>query len=318
MNTKIVIIQGEKTNYDGAIDYSIIGEDLEVFPYLDHEEMLKNIDGAGIVIVKEYPLPREIIERFPSSVHLLCEAGTGYNNIDVKACEERGITVCNIPAYSTECVAQTTMMLLLNMASSMRKQMHMLSMHDHSNFTDHLMVPHVEVQGKTLGLVGYGNIGSSVAKLARAFNMNVLVYTRTKREDQDGIKFVDLDTVLKEADFLSLHCPLKEETFHIIDEEKLRKMKKTAYIINTARGPLIDEQALIKALNEGIIAGAALDVQEIEPPKDDNPLYEMTNVILTPHIGWKGYEARLRLVKILADNIQSYIKGQAVNVVSKY
>lgn len=317
MNTKIVIIQGEKTNYDGAIDYSIVGKDLHVYPYCDSEELLKNISDAGIVIVKEYPLPKEVIERFPDSVHLLCEAGTGYNNIDVEACKAKGITVCNIPAYSSECVAQTTMMLILNMASSMRQQMHMLSMNDHSNFTDHLCVPHVELQNKTLGIIGYGNIGSSVAKLARAFNMQVLVYTRTKRENLDGIEFVDLDTVIKKADFLSLHSPLTDKTFHLIGKDELAKMKKTAYIINTARGPLIDEAALIEALNDKVIAGAALDVQEVEPPADDNPLYQMTNVILTPHIGWKGFEARKRLVAILAENVQSYMGGKPVNVVSK-
>lgn len=317
MNTKIALIQGEKTNYDGAIDYSIIGEDLTVYPYLTHEELIKAIEGVGIVIVKEYPLSKEIIDQFPASVHLLCEAGTGYNNIDVKACEEKGITVCNIPAYSTECVAQTCMMLILNMASNMRAQMHMLSKNDHSNFTNHLSVPHVEIQHKTLGLIGYGNIGKNVAKLARAFDMDVLVYTRTKRENQDGIKFTDLDTVLKNSDFLSLHCPLKDETFHLIGKNELAKMKNTAYIINTARGPLIDENALIEALNNKVIAGAALDVQEEEPTREDNPLYNMTNVILTPHMGWKGFETRKRLVDILAKNVQSYINGNPLNVVSK-
>ena len=317
MNTKTVVINGEKTNYDGVIDYSILSDDVSVFRHCTPEDLINSIQGAGIVVVKEYPLPKELIEQFPDSVHLLCEAGTGYNNINLEACKAKGITVCNIPAYSTNCVAQTAMMMMLNLASSMRIQLNMLKDKDHRNFNDHLMVSHVEMQHKTLGLIGAGNIGLEVAKLASAFGMNILIYTRTPRENSDNITYTDFETVLKNSDFLSLHCPLNDKTHHIIGEKELAMMKKSAFLINTARGPLIDEEALIKALQNGVIAGAGLDVQEVEPTRDDNPLYDMENVIITPHMGWKGFEARKRLIDMLANNIQSYINGNPINVVSK-
>ena len=317
MNTKLVLINGEKTNYDGTIDYSILSDDVSVYPDCSHEDLLNYIQGAGIVVVKEYPLPYEVIKQFPDTVHLLCEAGTGYNNINLEACKEKGITVCNIPAYSTTCVAQTAMMMILNCASSMRKQITMLNNKDHSNFNNFLSVSHVELQGKTLGIVGAGNIGKSVAKLGAAFGMKVLIYTRTPRENTEDITYTDFETVVKNADFLSLHCPLTDKTFHLIGEKELGMMKKTAYLINTARGPLVDEVALIKALQEGVIAGAGLDVQEVEPTYDDNPLYDMDNVIITPHMGWKGLETRKRLIDILADNVHAYINGEPRNVVSK-
>ena len=317
MNTKLVLINGEKTNYDGTIDYNILTDDVTVYPDCSHEELLEHIQGAGIVVVKEYPLPYEVIKQFPDSVHLLCEAGTGYNNINLDACKEKNITVCNIPAYSSECVAQTAMMLILNCASSMRKQLNMLKEGDHSNFNDHLSVSHVELQGKTLGVIGAGHIGSEVTKIANAFGMKVICNTRTPRANTELVTYTDFETVVKNADFLTLHCPLTDKTFHLIGEKELEMMKPTAYLINTARGPLVDEEALIKALQNGQIAGAGLDVQEVEPTRDDNPLYDMDNVIITPHMGWKGLETRKRLIDLLAKNVQSYIAGNPINVVSK-
>ncbi|MBP3751857.1 MAG: D-2-hydroxyacid dehydrogenase [Pyramidobacter sp.] len=261
-------------------------------------------------------LEPELVAQFPESVKLICEAGTGYNNIPLDAARAKGITVCNIPAYSTQRVAHTAVMLMLNLASSMQKQLRMLAAGDRRNFTEHLMVPHTELNGKTLGVVGAGNIGRCVIKIARALEMNVLVYTRTPREDEDGVKYTTLDEVLRQSDFISLHCPLTDKTRHIIDAEALRKMKPTAFLINTSRGALVDEPALIAALKTGRIAGAGLDVQETEPPAADNPLYDMDNVIITPHMGWKGMETRQRLVSIIADDIHGFFAGAPVNVVS--
>lgn len=317
MNTKVVVINGERINYDGSIDYNILSDHVVVYKDSTNEEVIERIKGAGIVVSKEYPLKRDMIEKFDDSVKLLCEAGTGYNNIDLEACKEKGIMVCNIPAYSSECVAQTAMMMILNLASSMRVQMKMLENKDHSNFTDRLQVNHFELMGKTIGLVGLGNIGSEVAKIANAFGMKVLAYRRTPKENTDVITYCSLEELLKNSDFISLHCPLSDATYHLIGEKELKMMKETSFIINTARGALIDEKALIEALLNHKIAGAGLDVQEIEPPTPDNPLYDMENVILTPHMGWRGKETRLRLVNILADNIQHYIDGNPINVVSK-
>lgn len=317
MNTKVVVINGEKINYDGSIDYKILSNEVVVYKDSTPKEVIERIKGAGIVISKEYPLKRDMIEQFDDSVKLLCEAGTGYNNIDLEACKERGITVCNIPAYSSECVAQTAMMMILNLASSMRIQMNMLHDKNHSNFTDRLQVNHFELMGKTLGLVGAGNIGSEVAKIAHAFGMKVIAYRRTPSANTDLITYCSFEEVITKSDFISLHCPLSESTYHLIGSKEIEMMKETAFIINTARGALIDEKALIEALQNKKIAGAGLDVQEIEPPTPDNPLYDMENVILTPHMGWRGKETRQRLVNILADNIKHYIGGTPINVVSK-
>lgn len=317
MNTKVVVINGERINYDGSIDYSVLSNDVKVYNHSTPSEVIERIQGCGIVVSKEYSLPKDMIEQFPDSVHLICEAGTGYNNIDLEACKEKGIAVCNIPAYSTECVAQTAMMMILNLASSLRVQMNMLANKDHRNFTDHLFVNHVELLGKTLGIVGAGHIGLEVAKIANAFGMKVIAFTRTPKENTSFITYTSFEEVLKKSDFISLHCPLSESTYHMIGEKELAMMKKSAFLINTARGALIDEKACIHALQNGQIAGAGLDVQEVEPPIQDHPFYDMDNVILTPHIGWRGYETRKRLVDLLAKNIQCYIEGNPIHIVNR-
>ena len=174
---------------------------------------------------------------------------------------------------------------------------------------------HREVNGKTLGIVGAGHIGREVIRVAQAMDMKILASSRRQREDEDGIHFVSLEELLRESDYVSLHCPLTEGTRHMIDGEKLAMMKPTAFLINTARGALIDEKALIAALKNGVIAGAGLDVQEEEPPREDSPLYTMDNVILTPHMGWRGLETRQRLLDLTAENIRAYMDGTPKNVI---
>ena len=316
MAGKTVVLNAAKMNFDGKLDWSVLSDEVVAFDDTVPEQVLERIQGADVVVTKEMPVSGDIIRAFPDSVRLICEAGTGYNNLDLEAAREKGITVCNIPAYSTERVAHTAIMMILNLSSTMQVQMAMLAKGDRSNFTKCLQVPHVEVNGKTLGVIGAGNIGRTVIKAAQALDMKILVYTRTPREDEENLTYVSLDTLLTESDYITLHCPLKPETRHLINEETIGRMKPTAFIINTGRGALIDEPALIKALQEGRIAGAGLDVQETEPPAEDNPLYTLPNVILTPHMGWKGFETRQRLVSILSDNIHSFLAGHPINVVS--
>lgn len=292
MNQRVVVLNGDKMNYDGKLDFSVLSPDTVVYDDSKGDEIVERIDGAAAVITKEMPVPAEIIQQFPDSVKLIVEAGTGYNNIDIQAAKDKGITVCNIPAYSTQRVAHTAVMLLLNLASSMRVQMAMLTKGDRRNFTDHLLVPHGEVNGKVLGIIGAGHIGREVMKIAIALGMEIVVYTRTPRPDEDHITYTDLETVLKTCDYLSIHCPLTEKTRHLIDRDAIALMKPSACIINTARGAIIDETALIEALQQHRLAGAGLDVQEVEPPVADSPLYTMEHVILTPHMGWKGLETR--------------------------
>ena len=213
-------------------------------------------------------------------------------------------------------VAHTAIMLMLNLSSTMQTQIGMLAKGDRSNFTKYLQVPHVELNGKTIGVIGCGNIGRQVIKVAQAMEMKVLCYTRTPGADEENLHFVPLEELLKESDYVSLHCPLSDATRHLINEETIALMKPTAFLINTSRGALIDEPALIRALKAGKIAGAGLDVQETEPPAEDNPLYTMSNVIMTPHMGWKGLETRQRLVGVVENDIKSFFKGSPINVVS--
>lgn len=316
MNTKTVVLNAKKMNFDGKLDFSILSSQVTVYDDTAPEELLERIQDADVIVTKEMPVSGELIRQFPDSVKLICEAGTGYNNLDLAAAKEKGIMVCNIPAYSTQRVAQTAIMLILNLSSAMQVQMAMLAKGNHDNFTKNLQVPHVEVNDKTLGIIGAGHIGREVIRIAKAMDMKILVYTRTPKEDGDGIRYVDLETLLRNSDYVSLHCPLTPQTRHMINKDTLAMMKPEAFLINTSRGALIDEPALIEALQNGVIAGAGLDVQEVEPPAENNPLYTMSNVLLTPHMGWKGLETRKRLVSILAGNIKAWEDKKPVNVVS--
>ncbi|MBO4289522.1 MAG: D-2-hydroxyacid dehydrogenase [Lachnospiraceae bacterium] len=316
MDQRVVVMNAGKMNYDGSMDFSCLSADTVVYDATAPEEFLPRIQGAAAIVTKELPVPADLIAQFPDSVKLICEAGTGYNNIDIAAARAKGITVTNIPAYSSQRVAQTAIMFLLNLSSTMQTQIRMLERGDRRNFTEHILVPHLEVNGKTIGLVGCGNIGNEVKKVALALGMKVLIHKRHPGRDEENVKYVDLDTLLAESDYVSLHCPLTPQTKHIIDGAAIEKMKPTAFMINTSRGALIDEPALIKALKAGRIAGAGLDVQETEPPAQDNPLYTLENVILTPHMGWKGYETRQRLLGIIRDDVQGFFNGTPVNVVS--
>ena len=316
MNDKCVVLNAKKMNFDGKLDFSVLSSDVTVYDDTTEQQLSERIQGANIIVTKEMPVSAEMIQKFPESVKLICEAGTGYNNINLEATRKKGITVCNIPAYSTERVAHTAIMMILNLSSAMQVQMKMLACGNHDNFTRNLQVPHVEVNGKTLGVIGAGHIGRKVIQIAQALDMNILVYTRTPREDEKGIRYVSLEELLKNSDYVSIHCPLTESTKHMINKESLSLMKPTAFIINTSRGALIDEAALIEALENGTIAGAGLDVQETEPPEEASPLYTMDQILLTPHMGWKGLETRQRLVSILADNIKQFMEGNPINVVS--
>ena len=316
MNDKCVVLNAKKMNFDGKLDFSVLSSDVTVYDDTTERQLSERIQGANIIVTKEMPVSAEMIQKFPESVKLICEAGTGYNNIDLEATRKKGITVCNIPSYSTERVAHTAIMMILNLSSAMQVQMKMLACGNHDNFTRNLQVPHVEVNGKTLGIIGAGHIGRKVIQIAQALDMNILVYTRTPREDEKGIRYVSLEELLKNSDYVSMHCPLTESTKHMINKESLSLMKPSAFIINTSRGALIDEAALIEALENGTIAGAGLDVQETEPPEENSPLYTMDQVLLTPHMGWKGLETRQRLVSILADNIKQFMEGNPINVVS--
>lgn len=311
---KVVLINAGRLDFDKALDLSKIAAVADISRFESDatpEEILERVQGADIIISKEIPVPGEIISKFPASVRLIQEAGTGFNNVDLTAAKAKGVTVCNCPAYSSDAVAHLVFTLILNFSCSLVPQMRMLQKGNRDNFNKCLQVPHFELQGKTLGLIGgSGGIGSKVSDLAEALGMKVVLTSRSPRPNA-----LPLEELLRTSDFVSLHCPLNAETKHIINKDTLKLMKPTAYLINSGRGSLIKETDLIEALQNKVIAGAGLDVQETEPPAADNPLYELENVILTPHIGWKRLETRQRLMDIVADNIASFLQGKPVNVV---
>lgn len=315
----IVFLNSKRIDFDNKLDFSYLNSLGKVSKYEDsnNKEILERVKDQNIVITKEMTIDRGLIEKFPPCVKLICEAGTGYNNIDIKAAKEKNILVCNLPGYSTEAVAQLVITFMLSLSSSLSNQQRMIEGKNYDNFTKCLQVPHFEVQNKILGVIGAGAIGQQVMKIARALGMKVLVYSRTNKDLGDSnIRFVKLEELLKESDFITLHCPLTPETRYLIDRSKIELMKPSAFIINTSRGAIIEETDLIEALKSKKIAGAALDVQDPEPPELNNPLFDMKNVILTPHIGWKCIEARQRLMDLLGRNIEAFINEQPINIVS--
>jgi len=240
---------------------------------------------------------------------------TGYNVVDVKAAAELGITVTFVPTYGTEAVAQHTFALILELSNHIALHADAVTAGQWRDYRKFCFwnTPLFELKGKTLGIIGYGRIGRETAKIARAFNMNVIFYSHRDMGEQPD-RQVDLDTLLKESDIVSLHCPLNDETTGIINAENLKKMKSTAWLINTARGPSVVDKDLADALNNGVIAGAGLDVCTKEPPEEDNPLLTAKNCIMTPHIAWAARETRERLISLAADNLGSYLSGNPVNI----
>lgn len=292
--------------------------DLTVYERTAPEDVISRAKGAEIVVVNKVPLDRATIEQLPD-LRFVAILATGYNIIDTDCCAERGIPVANIPAYSTDSVAQYVFSFILEHAS--RVSVHSEAVKNGAwtacpDFTFRV-APICEVAGKTLGIVGYGKIGQKVAAIGKAFGMRVLANTAHPEKYSDaGVCFVDLDTLASESDFISLHCPLTKETQGLADEKFFAKMKNNAFLVNTSRGPVVNEQALADALNNDRIAGAGVDVLSAEPPKADNPLLTAKNCYITPHIAWAPLETRQRLMDIFVENIRAFLNGSPINVVN--
>ena len=249
------------------------------------------------------------------SIKLICVLATGYNVVDCQAAAKRGIPVCNVPGYGTNAVAQFTFALLLELCN--RVGLHSDSVHsgDWTACPDfcYWKTPQMELAGKTMGIIGYGSIGRAVGKIALAFGMKVLAYSRTHYE---GTQYTDLDTLLRLSDVVTLHCPLFPETKGIINAEAIEKMKPGAILLNTSRGPLLDEQAVADALRSGKLRGAAMDVVCEEPIPADSPLLSAPNCIITPHMAWAPIEARQRILDITENSIRAFLSGRKENVVN--
>lgn len=315
---KIVILDAFTTN-PGDLSWDWLEEygSVTVYDRTPAENIVERAEEADILVTNKTPLPGSVLEQLPQ-LKCICLLSTGYNVVDCDYAKEKGIPVCNIPSYSTNAVAQLVFSFILSHSNQV--ELHSKAVHD-GEWTDckdfcFWKTPLMELEGKTLGIFGFGKIGQRVSELANAFGMRVLACTPHPK-DVDGVEWVPLDELLNESDFISLHCPLTEQTTGLVNDDFISKMKKSAFLINTSRGPVIDENALANALNEGKIAGAAVDVLSVEPPKSDNPLLTAKNCIITPHIAWAGHETRARLIEIFRQNISAFCNDTPVNVVNK-
>jgi glycerate dehydrogenase len=314
---KIVVLDGYTLN-PGDLSWEALEElgSCIVHERTGPDQVVERAADTDILLTNKVVLDAATIRSLPQLRYIGILA-TGTNVVDLVVAGERGITVTNVPAYSTDSVAQMTFALLLELVNAVGRHNDAVLAGEWSGNTDfsfHL-TPLVELSGMTMGIVGYGAIGKAVARLAEAFGMRILVNTRDPGNTK-GIRQIDLESVFRESDVVSLHCPLTPETKGLVSRERLGMMKKTAYIINTSRGPVVDEQALAEALDSGTIAGAALDVLSSEPPPRDHPLFTARNCVITPHIAWATLAARKRLMETVVSNVRAWVEGRVENVVN--
>ena len=316
---KIVILDGYTLN-PGDLDWSPIKSlgEVTVYERTAAGEVVGRAKGAPIVLTNKVEITRKMMEQLPDLEYIGVMA-TGFNIIDLPAATDHGITVTNVKGYSTNAVAQHTFALLfalLNRVETHSDLVHAGKWAASKDFTFR-ETPLLEVVDKTMGLIGLGDIGQKVADIARAFGMRVIAYRKNPQKTNDpDIQMVSLDEVFRQSDVLSLHVPLSAETEHIVNKENLEKMKATAYLLNTARGALINEADLASALDNQVIAGAGLDVLSSEPPLSDNPLLNAKNCVITPHVAWSLQETRERLMHLISENIKAYLHGEPINKVN--
>lgn len=320
MMKKIVVLDGYALN-PGDLSWEPLEKlgEVKIYDRTSEKDIEARIGDYELVITNKTPITRELLQKKPRLKYVGVLA-TGYNVVDIKACEEHGVVVTNIPTYGTQAVAQYVFALLLELC-------HRVGHHDERvkkgawNRAEDFCFwdfPLMELSGKTMGLIGYGRIGRATADIASAFGMRVLVYDIKKPEDLNkNTEYTDLKTLYAESDVISLHCPLTDKNTGMINKESIGAMKKGVKIINTSRGPLVDEGDLADALNSGKVSGAALDVLTVEPATPDNPLLSADNCIITPHIAWAPVEARDRLLNIAADNLKAYLKDERLNRVTR-
>ena len=316
---KIVVLDGHAVN-PGDLSWDIIRQfgDLTVYEYTAPQDTVSRLQGADIALTNKTILDATVLDACPD-LKLICVLATGYNVVDCADTKRRGIPVCNVPAYGTDAVAQFTFALLLELCHQVGH--HSMAVHDGrwcSNrdfcFWD---TPQMELAGKTMGIIGFGRIGRAVGKIAKAMGMQVIAYNRSRCPEGEAIgTYVDLETLLKTADVISLHCPLTEENAGLINQDTLSMMKDGVILLNTARGPLLDEKAVFDALSSGKLRGAAMDVVSKEPMERSNPLLTAPNCIITPHMAWAPTESRQRILNITANSIAAFLEGKPINTVN--
>ena len=315
---KIVVLDGFTLN-PGDISWAELQSlgDCEIYERTAPTEVLRRSSDAEFLLTNKTDLTRDHLQAL-LRLRYIGVTATGTNVVDLAAARERNIPVTNVPAYGTRSVAQTTLALLLELTQHVGHHAQTVRESRWSRSLDwcYWDTPLIELDGLVLGIVGYGRIGHAVEALGRALGMSVLAYSRNKNPASSLVNFVDLETLFRESDVVSLHCPLRPETKELVNAKRLSWMKPTAFLLNTSRGQLIHEQALADALNAGRIAGACLDVLAAEPPPADHPLLRAKNCVITPHLAWATRAARLRLMKVAVENVRAFLSGKPQNVVN--
>lgn len=316
---KIVVLDGFTLN-PGDLSWEPLKQlgYLTVYDRTPLGQVYERAKDAEIIFTNKTPLPAEILNQL-SSLKYIGVLATGYNVVDTEAARQKGVLVTNIPGYGTASVVQLTIALLLELCLHVQRHSDAVMKGKWSNAADWCFwdYPLIELGNKTIGIVGFGNIGQGVADIATAFGMKVIAYSRkqTDQSHRKNFRWVSVPELLETADVVSIHCPLTPETKGLINKDSLKKMKPTAFLLNTSRGPIIVEEDLADALNRDVIAGAGIDVLSVEPPSIDNPLFSAKNCIITPHMAWATKEARDRLMETAVANLSSFIAGKPVNTV---
>jgi len=321
MSKRIVVLDGYTLN-PGDLSWEglqALGDPCEIHDRTAVEDIIDRAQEAEIVLTNKTPISVDTLVKLPKLQYIGVLA-TGFNIVDTATAKSRGIPVTNVPTYGTKSVAQMTMALLLELTQRVGNHSDSVMNGDWMRCPDFCFWKHplIELDGLNMGIVGYGRIGQEVAKLARAFGMHVIA---TKRDSLDpsehpDTRFTSLDEVIEQSDVISLHCPLTPETQYLINDARLAKMKPTALLLNTSRGPLVDERSLADALMNGSIAGAGIDVVELEPPRSESLLYQAPNCYITPHIAWATKAARTRLLNTAVENVRQFLEGTPQNVVN--
>lgn len=318
---KVVILESYAL-HDGDLDWSKLrglADEIESYPRTAPEDVVPRLRGAQIAIVNKVNINEDVLRACPE-LQFVCVTATGTDSLDIAACRRHGVPVANVPGYSTQSVAQSAFALLLELCMSAgRFDASVRNGHWQTDVpADAGVMPVRELCGKTFGVLGYGATGRASAAIAKAFGMNVICHTRTVRDEflADGVEFVGVDELFSRSDCISLHCPLTDATRGIVSREHLALCKPEALIVNTARGALVDEQAVCDALCAGKLGGFAADVVSVEPMRPDNPLLAAPRTIFTPHMAWATRESLARLTDAIADNLRAYLSGEPKNIVS--
>ena len=314
-----IVILDLNTLTIGDLDFSSI-EKLGKTTYYDvlpQDKIVENCKDADVLLINKAQMTRDIIQKLPKLKYIGLFA-TGYNNVDLKAASEHNIAVANVPGYSTDAVAQHVFAFILMLSTNIH--LYNESVHKgewiYSSSFSYFHFPICELAGKTIGIVGYGNIAKKVAEIASAFGMKVMIHSHRQYENCP-YEQVNKKDLFRFSDYVSLNCPLNDETINFVNKDTLRQMKPTAFLINTSRGGVVDSSALADALNHDLISGAGIDVLPVEPMAKDDPLFTAKNCIITPHIGWAALESRKRCVELVAQNLSCWINGKAVNIVNQ-